>query len=59
MKPICVTTSYIPKIEGLEKNFIKLKIWHTLFAMSLVVIILIYLSYVNYLSYVKLKIMKL
>jgi predicted metal-dependent peptidase len=26
MKPICVTTSYIPKIEGLEKNFIKLKI---------------------------------
>jgi predicted metal-dependent peptidase len=26
VKPICVTTYTIPKIEGLEKNFIKLKI---------------------------------
>jgi predicted metal-dependent peptidase len=26
VKSICVTTGYIPKIEGLDKNFIKLKI---------------------------------
>ena len=26
IKPICITTHTIPKIEGLEKNFIKIKI---------------------------------